>query len=165
MNAVDTAMVQVAGRMCEPTEPAVLGGTSYPTFRRVDFRWRWFGSRLHTFVFVVELPQASLAQVVAIAEAARAWAREHKGGLPRGFQTGAAAVPVFIVPDVGALRAWAESPQSLQFAAPLFPVVIDVYGRDAAYRTRAQHVGFIYEPFLRGLAAQFIAAAQGARSP
>jgi hypothetical protein len=157
------AVVDLAETMFQPTESAALSGSLYPTFRRSDFRWRWGAIRLHTFVFVVEPLTSTAWKVAAIAEDSRVWARDHKGGLPGGFQTGAVAVPIFIVPDLSELRSWASGPQSKRFAASLFPVVISLDGDEAAYRTSTQFVGIAFEPFLRELASRFVAAAAAAR--
>jgi hypothetical protein len=154
--SVATTIAEAAGRICRPVEPALLGGTERPTFRRADFRLRWMATRLHTFVFVIDLSAAAAVDVVALAEESRAWARDHKGGLPSGMQTGSAAMPILVVRKVGHLRDWAESPQPLKWAAPLFPIVVSDSGLEVAYRMQSQRTGIVYEPFLRDMASQLV---------
>ena len=72
-------------------------------------------------------------------------------------------MPVVVVPEVGHLRQWAESPQPLRFACPLFPVVIGTDG-SAAYRPRSQRVGIIYESFFRSMAANLVDEGSASRS-
>jgi hypothetical protein len=148
-----------AAELLRSTESAQLGSAAYATFRRSDFRWSWMATRLHTFVFVIELPPSSKDEVVAVAELSRAWARKHKGGLPRGMQSGSAAMPLIITPDISSeLWEWAASPQPVRFAAALFPVVVSSDGEFASYRRSSAKLGIVYESFLRQLASGLLSA-------
>jgi hypothetical protein len=152
MSTLVDAFVVAAGRIAVRTNDAVIGEDRCPTFQRSDFRWRWAATNLHTFVFVIQLSAAIDRSAPALAEQARQWARRNKGGMPHGVQTGSVAMPILIVPGVRELRAWAEAPQRLRFASGLFPIVVSSDGREAAYRTRQQKVGVMYESFLRNVA-------------
>jgi hypothetical protein len=140
---------------------AVLAGQACPVYRKSEFRWSWFATRLHTFVFVLELPQAITDdQAKAIAEAGRDYAVRNKGGLIRGLQTGSTAVPVLLMDGVHEQVAqWAAAPQRLRFAVGLFPIVADYDRSRVAYRVKPQKWGRVYEAFLRQLAAQLVGEA------
>src|SRR4051794_31955409 len=110
-------IASAAARTFTKVPDATLGGQSVPTFRRADFKLRWMATRLHTFVFVVDLPALFPDDAVtALAESARDYARIHKEGLLRGLQTGTAAMPILIRNrwPASALQ-WAREPQPLRF--------------------------------------------------
>jgi hypothetical protein len=115
---------------------------------------------MHTFVYVVDLTTQPGADIAELAEEARGWSRAHKGGLPAGFQTGSAALPVFLVTDVEHYRTWATSPQPLRWACPLFPIVVGDGGQPPAFRLTSQKAGILYESFFRDLAARLTAPAR-----
>jgi hypothetical protein len=156
--SVATDLLKAAARLGERTEDARLAGDVFPTFRRSDFKLRWFATRMHTFLFVIDLSMRPGQDLPALANEARTWARQHKGGRPAGMQTGSTAMPIFITPDAAQVAAWAGAPQAPMFAVGLFPVVISPDGLEVAYRRRTQLVGFSYESFRRSLAAQLVSA-------
>lgn len=157
--SIASVVAEAAGTHLHLTESADLGGVAYPTFRRSDFRWSWMATRVHTFVFVINLPALSIEQAVDLAGQARTWARKHKGGVPAGLQSGTVAIPVFVTAEIGTeVWDWASSPQKARFASGLFPIVISADGRDAAYRRSSAKIGVVYESFLRGIARDLLAA-------
>jgi len=154
--SVTDSVMRAAAQVGTRTEDAVLGGRPCPTFRRSDFRVAWVATRMHTFIYVLDLTAGSHVPPPDLAQEARVWARDHKGGLPGGMQTGSTAMPVFIVPEVNSARAWAESRQPAMFAVGLFPIAVRADGRQVAYRRKSQFVGFVYERFRRSLASALV---------
>jgi hypothetical protein len=144
--------------MFRQTLAAQLGGRLRPTFRRSEFRLAWMATRIHVFLFVVELTEVPPDGLISLAKESRRWAKRHKGGLPAGLQTGSVAMPVFIVPEIGGLRDWADSPQPKAWGSGSFPIVISSDGRDAAYRRNSAMYGVVYERFLRQLAERIVSA-------
>jgi hypothetical protein len=145
------------------TPDATIDGRPRPTYRRSDFRISWFATRVHTFAFVVEMDAIpSVAALTSVGKQARQHAIAAKGGLPRGLQTGSAAMPIVVVPEVtDEIARWASEPQPLEFAAPLFPIVVDATGARVAYRMKSQKIGIIYEKFFRSVAADVVGPATG----
>ena len=86
--------LQAAGYRLVEVDQSVLPGAR--AVRRSDFRIRWFLTRLHTFVVFVVLERATEADLSAITDLAARWAKSAKGGLPIGFQTGVAVIPVIV---------------------------------------------------------------------
>lgn len=154
--SVTEQIMNAAAQLATRTEDANLAGRACPTFRRSDFRISWIATRMHTFVFVVDLTTGSGRAIPDLAHEARQWARDHKDGRPAGLQTGSTAMPVFIVPEVGSERAWAESPQPAMFAVGLFPILVSNDGRQVAYRRKTQVVGYVYERYRRSLASTLV---------
>jgi hypothetical protein len=155
--SVGDAILEAAEQVGARTDDAILRGNRCPTFRRSDFRLRWLATRMHTFVFVVDLSTAAHVSIPVLADEARDWARDHKGGLPAGLQTGSTAMPVFIAPEVSDVAAWAEGGQHPKFGVGLFPVVVSSDGRQVHYRRKSQMIGIVYEPFRRSLASRLVA--------
>jgi hypothetical protein len=81
-------------------EAAVVG-------RRSEFRMEWVGTRLHTFVIAFSRPVTDVERAQELAAAAQQFAIKHKGGLPRGLQTGTATIAVFTSEQPGtSLKDW-----------------------------------------------------------
>jgi hypothetical protein len=117
--------------------------------RKSEFRWAWVATRLHVFVFVLSLPTVAVEEAERLTEAANQYAITHKGGLPRGLQTGSVAVPVFLAPhlDEQAVR-WANQEPRQRFAALKLPVVVDeTAGRLVFYRGRWTR-GWVYADYV-----------------
>jgi hypothetical protein len=122
--------------------------------KRSDFKVRWFFSRLHTFVFVVDfadedLDDATLAKYVQLA---RGYAIKMKGGVPRGLQSGSAAIVVALssAPSDAAL-AWASHHAARGFAALTLPVLINSSNAQLTRPGRAV-MGAVFNAHLAGVA-------------
>jgi hypothetical protein len=118
--------------------------------RRSDFRLHWAATRLHLFTIVAAVPEVTLALARRFTERAQQYARDSKGGLPRGFQTGVAVFPVLVSGrvDPPALEYAAHS-QRVRFACIARPTVVDTAsGTVAAYRGNPA-LGLLYAGHLR----------------
>ena len=118
--------------------------------RRADFRIQWAATRLHLFTIAAAVPEIGTATIEGFTRSAQQYAKEHKGGLPRGLQTGIALFPCLVSEKVDpAAQAWAEAMQQMQFAVMARPVVVDATrGVISAFR-RGAFLGWIYAPYLR----------------
>jgi hypothetical protein len=136
--------------------PVVVG-------RRSDFRLRWMAVRLHTFVVVARfrtdlVPPASPV-LERFLDASCAYAAAHKGGLPRGLQTGTAAVAVAVVDDGDdGARAWADHPHGRRFAAMAYPVAVEASTGRVTHPPRMM-VGAVFNGHLRRIAEAIVAPA------
>jgi hypothetical protein len=125
--------------------------------RRADFRLEWMATRVHTFVvaFVVDALEEALA--AALSSAARQYAIDHKGGLPRGLQTGTATIAVFITNECEqTTRSWFGHEPERRFAALLAPVLVEVGTRQVTYFSRLKY-GSVYSDYLHALVENVIA--------
>jgi hypothetical protein len=136
-------------------EPATVSGVVVRVFTTSRFRLRWLASRLHLFAFVIDA-RGSSASPPELAERCRELAMERKRGLPRGLQTGVAAMPFLSVAQATPeLAAWAAAPQPVLFASLLYPVVMDTAGH-VFRRVTPQRLGRVYESYLADTAAQVL---------
>jgi hypothetical protein len=148
---------------------AELAGRPVDVARRSDFRWRWFGVRLHTSVIVATFAAADARTEVLdgfLDEASR-WAVQNRLGRgPLGIQSGTAAVAVAVLPDgAGAGLEWASKSHGNRFAALAYPVAVDLQAATIV-QPRRMLVGASFASFLRGvvgdvLQAPLTAAASG----
>lgn len=98
-------------------------------------RSRWlFAGKMHEFVVVFAVDGLSGGEASRLAGAAQSYAIRHKGGLPRGLQTGTLTTVVFLDEDsqeraVG----WVDQSPVRRYAAMLFTVLIDVIKREVVY--------------------------------
>ena len=125
--------------------------------RRSDFRWRWLGTRLHTFVVAFATPGLRGDLAAWLAAAAHQYSIDAKGGLPRGLQTGTAAVPVLVADSADpAARAWAAAVPAHRFGALVFPVLVESdFGTVTCFRERMR-IGGIYAGHLRGVVRDIV---------
>ena len=129
-----------------------LDGIPALVARRSDFRWRWFGTRLHTFVFVAAFDHPTRAQLDRFATLASRYATANKGGLPRGLQTGTAAVSVAVVDHVREeVLAWADRRGKTRFAAIGYPVLAEA-STGKVLRPARMVAGASYASHLRSVA-------------
>ncbi len=153
------ALARIAAALA-PLEPQRTEIVGRPTViaRTSEFRWRWFATRLHTFILVTDLTDSppSRADLDHLLRIGVDHAREHKGGLPRGLQTGSAAIVAALLagptPDSDA---WSDKVRGRQFAAMPFPVAVDVHSRTIRYPARMV-VGGIYAAHLREVADRYL---------
>ena len=128
--------------------------------RRADFRWSWFGTRLHTFVVVFDAPRVTRSEASGLITAAQQYAIDNKGGLPRGLQTGSATIAVVLSddppPDVRELFA---SRAKHRYAAMLVPVLAEPSTGELTRDGGKRFVGSVYAGHLGGLVERVIAPA------
>ncbi|HEY9439180.1 MAG TPA: levansucrase [Streptomyces sp.] len=109
-------------------------GTPVLIGRRADFRLRWMATKLHLFTVVAAVPQITPALIATHTTNVLMYARNNKGGLPVGLQTGIAAFPVLVSDRVDpAAMAWAEERQRNEFACMARPVVVDATQQYVGY--------------------------------
>jgi hypothetical protein len=117
--ALGTAQYTVADATFEG-RPVVVGSTS-------EFRWAWVATRLHTFVVAVDFTDEAVDEPLLNRYLAVAcgYAISHKGGLPRGLQTGVAVVGVAIAQaESAALSHWSSRAHGRHFAAITYPTSV-----------------------------------------
>jgi len=107
-------------------------------------------TRLHLFTIAAAVPEVTVPALQGFTRAAQQYAKEHKGGLPAGLQTGIALFPCLVSERVDpAALTWAETTSINDFALMTRPVAVDVArGAVGAFR-RTPFVGSIYAPYLR----------------
>jgi hypothetical protein len=125
------------------------GGTAVLVGRRSDFRMSWMATNLHLFTVAAAVPEITVQAIVNFTDSVLKYAKDTKGGLPVGMQTGVAAFPVLVSGNVepGAVH-WAEAQQRNKFACMARPVVVDsthqyvgMYrGKPAIGRVYASHL-------------------------
>jgi hypothetical protein len=152
------ASLEIAGY--EP-EQELLGDRQVLVGRISMFRWRWFATRLHTFVAVAAFPPLGTHREALDDYLHRCTelAIARKGGLPRGLQTGVAIVAVAVTSGADdSLRDWATKVHGRQFAAIPFPVVADTAARTVT-RPQRMMIGAIYAGHLRRVVDAHVTAA------
>lgn len=98
-------------------------------------RSRWlFASKVHEFVVVFTVAGLSGEGAARLASAGQSHAIRHKGGLPRGLQSGTLTTVVFLDedPQAGAVE-WIDQSPVHRYAAMLFTALIDVTKHEAVY--------------------------------
>jgi len=91
--------------------------------RRSDFRWEWVATRMHTFVVVFIVNELAVERAEELTAAAQQYAIDHKGGLPRGLQTGTMTIAVFLSRSSKSLGKWFAAQPKHRYAALRFPVL------------------------------------------
>ena len=139
--------LQVEGYKAVEVDQTVLPGAR--AVRRSDFRLRWFLTRLHTFVVFIVVDRATGADLSAIADLTAKWAKSVKGGLPIGFQTGVAVIPVIVSSgaDEAALQAALAKPRK-RYSTMVFPMIADPVRLSIAAYNRTVAWGIAYMDFL-----------------
>ncbi|MFE2290361.1 levansucrase [Streptomyces sp. NPDC059452] len=121
------------------------GGAPVLVGRRADFRMRWAATRLHLFTVATVVPEVTVQTVEGFMRQTLRYARDTKGGLPVGFQTGVGAFPVLVSERVDpAAMAWAEEKQRNQFGCFARPVVVDATHGYAGFYQGKPMVGLVY---------------------
>ena len=127
--------------------------------RRADFRWRYLG-RMHFFVIVFHQTPADVAKAQSMASDALDYAIHHKGGLPRGLQTGTITFPVVIAPNPSSdLVQWAEHEPAGRWAAMLLPVLADPVERQVYWFSGRLSKGYHFQREMHDVIARLIAPA------
>jgi hypothetical protein len=134
----------------QPSYQRIGGGVALVA-RTSEFRWRWFATRLHTFLVVAQFPPGTATRPAldAFLGAATDYAIANKSGLPRGLQTGTAIVAAAVTaqPPPEAI-AWASAVHGRKFAAIPFPALVDAATRQVV-RPQRMVIGGVYGPYLR----------------
>jgi len=130
-----------------------VAGQDVGVGRQSWFRWRWFATRLHVFVVIFDVPGLSTGVADELTAAALDYAVAHKGGLPRGLQTGTAAVPVFLAGEADdGVRDWFAQAPKHRFAALRFPVLVELGNASLTYFLGWRRIGRVYLAHLHGIA-------------
>jgi hypothetical protein len=137
-----------------------LNAAGARALRRSDFRIRWFLTRLHTFVLLQPAGVADLPDLQAFDRDASRWAKDAKGGMPRGLQTGIAIIPVLVAASATpAAQAEAARRPRRDWAALKLPVLValdsglvSTYGGSMVWG--GAYAGFVREQ--RGLVVGYL---------
>lgn len=101
-------------------------GTAVLVGRRSDFRMRWMATNLHLFTVAAAVPEITVQAIEQFTDRVLKYAKDTKGGLPVGLQTGVGAFPVLVSGSVEpAAVQWAQAQQRNKFACMARPVVVD----------------------------------------
>jgi hypothetical protein len=135
-----------------------LGTGTALVARASEFRWRWMATRLHTFLVVAPFPPGTASRPIldSYLRAASDYAIAHKGGLPRGVQSGTAIIPVAVTSRARpeAIE-WASKVHGRRFAVIPYPALLDA-SSGQTFRPERMVVGGIYGTYLRGLVDQHV---------
>lgn len=138
--------------------PALAGRTS-------EFRWRWMATRLHTFLVAAPFPPGTgPAELDAFIGEATRYAKDNKGGLPRGLQTGVAALVVAVTSGASpAAVEWASEVHGRQFATIPWPVLVDT-ASGTVTQPQKMKLGGVYKAYLQEMVRNVVVVADGGRS-
>jgi hypothetical protein len=126
---------------------------------RTIFRWQWLATRLHVFVVAFQTAVADVEEAERRADGALEYALSHRGGLPRGVQTGVVSAVVLAADRIDAeLRNWAGRTPRPPFAAFRLPIVVDLQTGETIYPRQRGFRGIVYATFLQGLVDRIEAA-------
>ncbi|WP_024286396.1 hypothetical protein [Cellulomonas sp. KRMCY2] len=161
-NAIDETVQSLAAGLAGADWQVTPGQADDPwrfVARTSEFRLRWMGVRLHTFVFVVPLRGGEdVAWLDAQLRAAVQHSRANRGGLPEGLQSGSAVVMVSVGSGLSPeVRTWAGRAHGQQLATVTHPVLVDLATGDVLEPARPA-IGAIYHGYLRGVVARFVRA-------
>jgi len=137
----------------QPARTPLIYGRDALVGRTSEFKLlRWMATKLHTFLVAAPFPAGvTAAELDTFMGAALQHASSNKGGLPRGFQTGVAAIVVAVTqrPSPEAV-AWATKVHGRNFAAFPWPVLVDIESHTAVQPNRMV-IGGLYSSYLKGL--------------
>jgi hypothetical protein len=134
------------------TGQATIAGCDALVARRSNFRLKWWATRLHSFVVPFVTPELDEQLAEELTAAAQQHAIEHKGGLPRGLQTGTATVVVFLSKaERPVVRSWFARQPEHRNAALRFPVLAELATGALTYFEGRMPLGWVYAEHLRGV--------------
>ncbi len=135
-----------------------IGGKEVLVGRRSDFKWSWLASRLHTFVVAFEENELTTQRAEELTAAAQQFAIDHKGGLPRGLQTGTATLATFLSPSPAPEAIdWFKHQPHHRYAALRLPILADLNTRKLAWFSDPMTRGYIYQQHLHQVVREIIA--------
>jgi hypothetical protein len=133
-------------------ERVPLPGAEALVGRRKPFRVRWMLTQLKTSVVVAAVEHATAEGWLRFNHDAFTFAKQIKGGLPTGIQSGVGAVPVLAANTVepAAAQLAAQQPPKVEwFSGFALPALVELStGRVYQFDGRVL-VGAIYMPFLK----------------
>lgn len=152
-----------AGYREVPTSPGLVGARA---FRRSEFRISWLFSRLHTFIIVWVGGHVAASDVATFSRTSVRWAKQNKGGLPVGFQTGVAALPVAVCEgaDQAAVDEAARRPDK-HFAAIELPILAHPDSGKASTYSGQILWGLVYQRYLGDQQRLILDGLRGATMP
>ena len=118
-------------------------------------------TRVHTFVFATRFDPApeQVERLDRYVDLACQYAVQNKGGLPRGLQTGTAAVVVVVVDQATpAVTEWAHHLRGRRYAALTYPIAAETSTGNVIH-PRRMVLGAIYDSHLRSVAREIVAPA------
>jgi len=121
---------------------------------RARFRMRWMASTLHLFTVVVPAPwTVTAAALERFGNDAIDFADSRKGAL-RGFQSGVAAIPVLVGPDIQPdAKEYAQTQILRRYAAFAWPAVVDLTERRVYRHEGRVAIGAVFSGYLRAQTA------------
>jgi hypothetical protein len=128
-----------------------------------QFRLRWLAVSLHTFVAVASFPAGASGadELDRFMAAVCRYSIANKGGLPRGFQTGTAAVAVVVTEGASAEAVrWASVAHGRRLGAITYPVVADTVTGSVTHPGRML-MGGVFNSHLRAIAEEIVGGALG----
>jgi hypothetical protein len=138
---------------------ARIGNRDVLVGRTAKFRWRWFATRMHFFVFLTCLAQGDgeLELNTLLAEC-QSYAIANKGGMPRGLQNGTMAIPVLFGMEVNEeVARWAASRHAQKYAAMTWSAAADTAAR-TVYQPGRGWIGAVYIGYVRRLVNELVLA-------
>jgi hypothetical protein len=157
MEALEAALARSAFEVTHD----VLGGEAALVARRAD--WKTALVHMHFFVVVFDSPGLEVDRAENLTAEAQQYAIKHKGGLPRGLQTGSATVAVFLSQPSEGLQTWFAAEPRHRFAALRFPVLADPDSGSLTYFKGRMARGSAYQADLRKIADDIVKPALNPR--
>ena len=112
---------------------------------------------MHTFVIVFEHEIADPVEAEQLTSAALDYAIHHKGGLPRGLQTGTLTLPVLLMAEPSPeLVVWAEQQPISRFGAVLLPVLADTKSHRTYWYKERLAKGYYFQSDMHAVIEQII---------
>ena len=146
---------RLAGDGCNPRWED-WSGVQVLVGRRADFRVKWMATNLHTFTVAAAVPEVTVAAIEGFTDQVLKYAKDTKGGLPVGMQTGVAAFPVLVSERVDpAAVHWAEAQQRNKWACMARPVVVDSARHYVAMYRGKPPIGRVYASHFIEKGAQY----------
>jgi hypothetical protein len=121
-------------------------------------RSQWmFTAKMYEFVVIFVVDGLSGEEAHRLSSAAQSYSIRHKGGLPRGLQTGTLTTVVFVDqnPQESAVE-WVDQPPVHRKAALRFVVLIDVLKHEAVYWDGRWAYGWIFRDRTLSLVRQLV---------
>jgi uncharacterized membrane protein len=155
-HAVEALADGLAAAHFEVTREAVVDGAVLMA-RRAD--WKSGLARMHTFVVVFTVGELTAERADELTAAAQQYAIDHKGGLPRGLQTGTLTIAVFLGRASEPAVRWFAAEPKHRYAALRFPVLAVPDTGALTYFKGRMSRGYSYGADVRGVVEKIVAPA------